>query len=63
MWHKTSLAWACAVGADRDSESFLALPEPEDTDLFIGMTTSDILKALERIELCPAHGLGRPFGT
>lgn len=31
------------VGADREFESFMALPEPDDAGVFIGMTTYDSL--------------------
>lgn len=36
--------------ADREFESFLAMPEPDDTEVFIGMTTYDSLKANAKIQ-------------
>jgi hypothetical protein len=41
------------VGADREFASFLALPEPDETDVFIGMTTYDSLKANAAIQRKP----------
>lgn len=41
------------VGADREFESFLAMPRPDDTDVFIGMTTYDSLAANARIQRNP----------
>ncbi|MCB1007132.1 MAG: hypothetical protein KDB35_23315 [Acidimicrobiales bacterium] len=41
------------VGADREFESFLALPEPDPTEVFIGMTTYDSLRANARIQRNP----------
>lgn len=41
------------AGVDREFESFLAMPEPDDTEVFIGMTTYDDLKANARIQRNP----------
>jgi len=38
------------AGTDREFESFLAMPEPDDTEVFIGMTTYDSLQANAKIQ-------------
>ena len=38
------------AGTDREFESFLAMPRPDDTDVFIGMTTYDSLTANAKIQ-------------
>lgn len=41
------------ASADREFESFLAMPEPDDTEVFIGMTTYDSIKANAKIQRNP----------
>lgn len=41
------------AGTDREFESFLAMPQPDDTEVFIGMTTYDSLQANARIQRNP----------
>lgn len=41
------------VGADREFESFLAMPRPDDAELYIGMTTYDSLQANAKIQRNP----------
>lgn len=41
------------VGADREFESFLAMPEPDTSEVFIGMTTYASLKANSRVQRNP----------
>lgn len=41
------------VGADREFESFFALPTPDDRDVFIGMTTYDSLAAVNWVQMNP----------
>ena len=41
------------AGTDREFESFLAMPQPDDTEVFIGMTTYDSLAANAKIQRNP----------
>lgn len=42
-----------AASVDREFESFLAMPTPDDTEVFIGMTTYDSLAANAKIQRNP----------
>lgn len=41
------------VGADREFESFFALPSPDEQPVFIGMTTYDSLAAVNWVQMNP----------
>jgi len=41
------------VGADRELESFFALPAPDERPVFIGMTTYESLAAVQKVQMNP----------
>jgi hypothetical protein len=47
------LTTQAGVGTDREFQSFQALPEPDPTEVFIGMTTYDGLAANARVQRNP----------
>ncbi len=49
----TKLKSQKGVGADREFESFFALPSPDEQPVFIGMTTYDSLSAVNRVQMNP----------
>lgn len=49
----TKLKTQHGVGADREFESFFALPQPDDRPVFVGMTTYDSLAAVNKVQMNP----------
>lgn len=49
----TTLRQQPGAGTDREFHSFLAMPVPDDAEVFVGMTTYDSLKANAKIQRNP----------
>ena len=49
----TKLKSQKGVGADREFESFFALPSPDERPVFVGMTTYDALSTVNRVQMNP----------